>query len=76
MPPLILIGIDGLKPEFINETLTPSLDYLSRCGVSAESLVPVYPTNTIPNMYTIVTVSINYLYPIYTNNRYLLQSIL
>lgn len=53
--PLLVIAVDGLRPDFLNDSITPAMNYLARCGVSAKSLVPVYPTTTFPNMYSIAT---------------------
>ncbi len=53
--PLILISIDGVKPSYLELTDTPVLDSLIQRGVMAESMIPVYPTNTFPNHYSLVT---------------------
>ncbi|KAF2361097.1 Type I phosphodiesterase/nucleotide pyrophosphatase/phosphate transferase [Trinorchestia longiramus] len=55
-PPLVLlIGIDGVRKEMITPSTAPALHHLSKCGVMASHLTPVYPTNTFSNLYTIVT---------------------
>lgn len=56
--PLIVVGVDGIRPDMLNPVITPALSMLAQCGVTTPSLVPTYPTNTFPNMYTIATVSI------------------
>ncbi|XP_071546303.1 venom phosphodiesterase 2-like [Panulirus ornatus] len=53
--PLLVIGVDGLQPDFLSDDVTPAMNYLARCGVTAQSLVPTYPTTTFPNMYSIAT---------------------
>lgn len=53
-PPLILISADGLRYDFLDRVPTPAIDALARHGVRAP-LVPVFPTKTFPNHYTIVT---------------------
>ena len=55
--PLLLVGIDGVKPSYLEEGFadTPNLDRLIDDGVWAESLKPVFPTVTFPNLYSIVT---------------------
>ncbi len=53
--PLILISIDGLKPSYLEHTSTPVLDSLITRGTYAESLIPVFPTSTFPNHYSLVT---------------------
>jgi predicted AlkP superfamily pyrophosphatase or phosphodiesterase len=52
---LILIGLDGLRWDFVDRADTPALDRLVANGVRAERLVPVFPTKTFPNHHTIVT---------------------
>lgn len=53
--PLILISIDGLKPDLPDSTPTPTLDMLSEQGSLAEAMIPVFPTSTFPNHYSLVT---------------------
>lgn len=53
--PLLVIGIDGLHPDFVTPDVTPVLSYMKSCGVTADSMVPVYPTTTFPNFYSIGT---------------------
>lgn len=53
--PLLLISIDGLKPSYLEKTDTPVLDSLIARGVLAESMIPVFPTSTFPNHYSLVT---------------------
>lgn len=56
-PPLLLISLDGFRwdysAQFPDETT--HLRRLMREGVSARGLIPVYPSNTFPNHYSIVT---------------------
>lgn len=54
-PALILISLDGFRWDFMELAATPSLDRLVAAGVRAERLIPVFPTKTFPNHYTIVT---------------------
>ncbi|MCH8557054.1 MAG: ectonucleotide pyrophosphatase/phosphodiesterase [Balneolia bacterium] len=53
--PLILISIDGVKPTYFDHTDTPTLDSLAARGVLAEAMIPVFPTSTFPNHYSLVT---------------------
>lgn len=53
--PLLLISIDGFMPIYFDRVDTPNLDRLMNGGVVAESLIPVFPTKTFPNHYSIVT---------------------
>ena len=56
-PPLILISMDGFRWDYIalHPAETPHLQQLIREGSSARALIPVYPSNTFPNHYSIVT---------------------
>ena len=56
-PPLILISIDGFRWDYceLHPAETPTLRELKKQGVSARGLIPVFPSNTFPNHYTIVT---------------------
>ena len=53
--PLILISIDGFRPDYLNRQVTPNLNALAAKGVRAEAMHPSFPSKTFPNHYTIVT---------------------
>lgn len=53
--PLLLISLDGFKPDYLDLGITPNLSRLAAGGVRAQWMVPSYPTLTFPNHYTIVT---------------------
>ena len=55
-PPVILISIDGFRPDYLQRNQTPTLQRLHDMGVAPEYLRSVYPTITFPNHYTISTV--------------------
>ncbi len=56
-PPLLLISLDGFRWDYcdLHPDETPHLRALMRAGTTARALIPVYPTNTFPNHYSIVT---------------------
>lgn len=56
-PPLLLISLDGFRWDYcaLHPAATPRLRELMRTGVSARNLIPVFPSNTFPNHYSIVT---------------------
>ncbi len=54
-PPLLLISIDGFRADYLERYAPPTLTALAREGVRAQALIPVFPTLTFPNHYTIVT---------------------
>ncbi|MEY3609406.1 MAG: hypothetical protein RLZZ447_2194 [Verrucomicrobiota bacterium] len=55
--PLLLISLDGFRWDYLDRHAerTPHLQALRRDGVSARGLIPVFPSNTFPNHYTLVT---------------------
>ncbi len=53
-PNLILISIDGFRPDYLDRGITPTLSALARDGVRAE-MRPSFPSLTFPNHYTLVT---------------------
>ena len=56
-PPLILISMDGFRWDYcdLHPAETPNLRRLKREGASARALISVFPSNTFPNHYSIVT---------------------
>lgn len=56
-PALILISLDGFRWDYCEKypDAAPTLRQLKREGVSSRGLIPVFPTNTFPNHYTLVT---------------------
>ncbi|MGD9523842.1 MAG: ectonucleotide pyrophosphatase/phosphodiesterase [Gemmatimonadales bacterium] len=54
-PVIILVSIDGFRPDYLGRGVTPTLDSLARVGVRAEWMEPSFPSKTFPNHYTIVT---------------------
>lgn len=53
--PLILISIDGLRWDYLDLHEAPTLTQLAEQGTHVERLIPVFPTKTFPNHYSIVT---------------------
>ncbi len=55
--PLILISLDGFRWDYTEKFPTESatLRALRRDGVATRGLIPVFPSNTFPNHYSIVT---------------------
>ena len=52
---VVLIGIDGFHPSYLERPASRHLRELAGAGVRARSLVPVFPTLTFPNFYTMAT---------------------
>lgn len=54
--PVILIGIDGFRADYLERGVTPTLSRLAEAGATAESgMRPSWPTVTFPNFYTLAT---------------------
>ncbi|WP_027484291.1 ectonucleotide pyrophosphatase/phosphodiesterase [Rhodanobacter sp. OR87] len=53
--PLLLISIDGYRPDYLQRGLSPTLAMLAQGGVQATSMQPAFPSLTFPNHYTLVT---------------------
>ena len=54
-PYVILISVDGLRHDYIDKWRPPTLKFLKDNGLSSESLIPVFPSKTFPNHYSIIT---------------------
>ena len=52
---VLLISIDGFMNEYLDRNPTPNFDRFIESGTKAEYLIPVFPTKTFPNHYSIVT---------------------
>lgn len=53
-PVVILISLDGFRPDYLDRGVTPNLNALAARGVSA-SMWPAFPSKTFPNHWTLVT---------------------
>lgn len=54
--PVILIGIDGFRADYLDRGLAPTLSRLAAEGVTAEGgMRPSWPSVTFPNFYTLAT---------------------
>ena len=54
-PYLVVISIDGFRWDYMARYPTPSLHRIAAAGLKAERLLPVFPTLTFPNHYSIAT---------------------
>ena len=53
--PLILISIDGYRYDYTKIHSPPTLSKFEQGGLRAKSLIPVFPSKTFPNHYSIIT---------------------
>jgi predicted AlkP superfamily pyrophosphatase or phosphodiesterase len=54
-PYLILVSIDGFRWDYPDLVEMPALNRFAARGIRAEAMVPVFPTLTFPNHYSIAT---------------------
>ena len=54
-PIVILVAIDGWRWDYLERFRPPAITRLADSGVRAEGLVPVFPSKTFPNHYSIIT---------------------
>ena len=53
--PLLVISLDGFRPDYVHPKLTPFLNKLAKENVHATQMKSVYVTKTFPNHYSIAT---------------------
>lgn len=54
-PTVILVALDGFRPDYLTKYRPENLNALARAGVRARWMIPSFPTKTYPNHYTIAT---------------------
>jgi predicted AlkP superfamily pyrophosphatase or phosphodiesterase len=54
-PHLVLVSIDGYRWDYPDIHVTPAISRIIAEGMRAERLIPVFPTLTFPNHYSIAT---------------------
>lgn len=54
-PYVILVSFDGFRPEYLQRLDLPNFNRVMQAGVRAEGMIPVFPSLTFPNHYSIVT---------------------
>jgi alkaline phosphatase D len=55
LPRVLMIGLDGLQTGMVDKWNAPNLQALAARGVQAEAMVPVMPTKTFVNFYSLAT---------------------
>jgi len=50
-----MVSFDGFKYNYTNQIVTPNFDQVAEKGVKADGLIPVFPSLTFPNHYSIAT---------------------
>ena len=54
-PSVIVVGIDGFRPDYLERADVPALRRLAAQGVRGEGLIPPFPSKTFPSFTTIAT---------------------
>jgi predicted AlkP superfamily pyrophosphatase or phosphodiesterase len=54
-PHLILVSFDGFRPDYVDRFELPNFRKVLRRGARARAMVPVFPSLTFPNHYSLVT---------------------
>ncbi len=54
-PYVLVVSFDGFRHDYLDRVFTPNFDKLKLEGVSAKSLISVFPSFTFPNHYSIAT---------------------
>jgi len=50
------VSMDGFRADYLSRNVTPTLQALRDCGIRAPYMKAVFPTNTFPSHYSMVTV--------------------
>jgi predicted AlkP superfamily pyrophosphatase or phosphodiesterase len=67
-PVVILVSIDGWRWDYLEKFAPAAIGRLARAGVRADGLIPIFPSKTFPNHYTIVTGQHAWRHGIVSNN--------
>ncbi|KAI0769919.1 Phosphodiest-domain-containing protein [Fomes fomentarius] len=51
----LIVSIDGLRADYLDRNLTPHLLAISKDGLRAKSMKPIFPTLTFPNHWALMT---------------------
>lgn len=54
-PFVILVSIDGFRADYLESSHVPHLQELAKTGVRAKFMVPVFPSLTFPNHWSLIT---------------------
>ena len=53
--PLLIISLDGFRNSYLQFNMTPHIQKIFDCGTQAKFMMPVFPSKTFPNHYSIAT---------------------
>ncbi len=52
---VVMLSLDGFRWDYQDLYNTPTLDSITKVGVKAESMQPIFPSKTFPNHYSLAT---------------------
>lgn len=52
---VVIVSMDGFRHDYDDRFNTPNLDLIAQKGVYSDSLIPVFPSMTFPNHYSMAT---------------------
>ena len=52
---VLMVSFDGFRYDYMDKVSTPHFDRIEKKGVVSEGLIPVFPSLTFPNHYSIAT---------------------
>jgi predicted AlkP superfamily pyrophosphatase or phosphodiesterase len=54
-PYVVMISFDGFRAEYLDRLSLPNFDRVMQRGVRSRGMIPVYPSKTFPNHFSLVT---------------------
>lgn len=54
-PYVVLVSFDGMRAEYLRRLDLPNFERVARGGVQSVGMIPVFPSKTFPNHFSIVT---------------------
>ena len=52
---VLLVSFDGFRHDYMEKVSTPNFDNIAINGVVSDGLIPIFPSLTFPNHYSIAT---------------------
>lgn len=53
-PTVLIISLDGFRPDYIDIGVTPNMHRLREMGVAPEYMKPAFPSVTFPNVFSLL----------------------
>ncbi|MCF8060137.1 MAG: ectonucleotide pyrophosphatase/phosphodiesterase [Bacteriovoracaceae bacterium] len=54
-PYVVMISLDGFRHDYLKKYDAPFMSKIVKTGIQAERLIPIFPSKTFPNHYSLVT---------------------